>query len=154
MTTTMEIQTLSAGTTEAQGAGVATGARGMSHGLPISDAQIVQVGHRNLGLEPEVIESATLGMVVHNQIQIGSLLDHRLRMYEPITLEMEREGEFFIAKYEELDEYGYGTDPISAVQDARKTIAELYWQLKEHEERLGSDLTKTWRKLSALVYEV
>jgi len=116
--------------------------------------QIVQVGPRDLGIEHEVVEEARHGSIVRDRIQIGSLLDHRLRMSVPITLDLEREDEFYLAKYDELDEFGYGTDPISAVQDFRKTIAELYWQLKEDEERLGPDLTETWRRLSALVYVV
>lgn len=94
-----------------------------------------------------------LGSAVHDQIQIGSLLDSRLRMREPLTLVMEQEGEFYIAKCDELNEFGYGADPIGSVQDVRKTIAELYWQLKENQDRLGSDLTKTWQRLSELVYE-
>ena len=94
---------------------------------------------------------ADLGSAAHDQIEIGSLLDNRLRMRESITLVMEHEGEFYIAKCDELNEIGYGEDPISAVQDIRNTIAELYWQLKENEERLGTDLAITWQRLSALV---
>lgn len=154
MTMSPDIQTLPAGVTEARGAVPSIGERGMSHGLLINEAQIEQVGQLDLVLEPEAVQPDTLGLAVHHQIQIGSLLDHRLRMSEPITLEMEQEGEFHLAKYDVLEEFGYGTDPISAVQDFRKTIAELYWQLKEDEERLGPDLAETWRRLSVLVYVV
>ncbi len=154
MTMAMDIKPLSAGITEAQEAAAVIRAMGVSRALPIGETQIIQVGPGDIAAESEAIEVATLGTVIHNRIQIGSLLDHRLRMSEPITLDMEQEGEYYLAKYDELDEFGYGTDPISAVQDFRKTFAELYWQLKEDEERLGPDLTKTWRRLSALVYAV
>ena len=70
-----------------------------------------------------------------------------------LTLQIERDGDFYVAGCEELNEYGYGRDPISAVQDARHTIAELYWQLKAEQERLVPDLANTWQALSALVYE-
>ena len=77
-----------------------------------------------------------------------------LRVRGPLTLELEQEGEFYIAKCDELNEFGYGADPTSAVQDIRNTIAEFYWSLKEDQERLGPDLTNTWQRLSELVYEV
>ena len=88
-------------------------------------------------------------------LQLGDVLTDAssLRMREPLTLQMEQEGEFYIARCDELNELGYGMDPIAAVQDIRNTIAELYWKLKEDQERLGSDLASTWQRLSELVYE-
>ena len=154
MTMTVEIQPLPTGTTEAQESGAASGVRGTSSGLVMDVTPIFRVGHHSIEVELEATMPTIPRIVDHNRIQIGSLLDQGLRMSEPISLDMVREDEFYIAKYDELDEFGYGTDPISAVQDFRKTIAELYWQLKEDEERLGSDLAGTWRKLSALVYDV
>ena len=74
-------------------------------------------------------------------------------MLEPVTLELEQEGEFYVAKCDYLGECGYGLDPISAVQDIRKTIAELYWQLKGDRDRLGSDMARTCQRLTELVYE-
>ena len=154
MTMTTESRTLSSGTAEAEDSVAEISSGVVGRGLPIGEMHIVQVDPNDPASEPEVVETVMHGSIVRDRIQIGSLLDHRLRMSEPITLDMEREDEFYIAKYDELDEFGYGTDPISAVQDFRKTIAELYWQLKEDEERLGPDLTETWQRLSALVYEV
>ena len=87
------------------------------------------------------------------QVQIGSLLDSRLRVQGTLVLNIERDGEFYIATCDQFDEYGYGTDAINAVQDARTTIAELYWELKENQGRLGSDLERTWQALSAQIYE-
>ncbi len=88
-------------------------------------------------------------------LQCGEALtdESTLHMREPLTLQMEQEGEFYIAKCDELNEFGYGMNPIAAVQDIRNTIAELYWTLKVDQERLGSDLSKTWQRLSELVYE-
>ena len=88
-------------------------------------------------------------------LQCGEALtgESTLRMRHPLTLQMEQEGEFYIAKCDELNEFGYGTDPIAAVQDIRHTIAELYWSLKGDQGRLGTDLVETWLRLSELVYE-
>ena len=47
-----------------------------------------------------------------------------------------------------------GTDPIIAVQDMRKNIANLYWRLKEDQPRLGQDLITAWQKWSEIVYEI
>lgn len=99
-------------------------------------------------LEEVEAKSDTIGSV-----QIGSLLDARLRMSRPVTLAIEKDEDFFVAWHEELQEFGYGANPISAVQDFRNTLAQLYWQLKEDQDRLGADLFETWKRLSSLVYE-
>ena len=99
-------------------------------------------------LEEIEAKSDTIGSV-----QIGSLLDSRLRMSQPVTLVIEKDEDFFVAWHEELQEFGYGADPISAVQDFRNSMAQLYWQLKEDHHRLGANLFDTWEKLSTLVYE-
>ena len=87
-----------------------------------------------------------------DRVSIGSLLDVRLRMREVITLVLQREDEFYIARYDELNEFGYGHSPIDAVQDFRRTLGELYWSLRDNQKRLGPDLASTWGLLSALVY--
>ena len=101
-----------------------------------------------------VDHGAVSGPVVCNTIQIGSLLDQRLRMRLPLTINVKREGQFYVAKCEGLSERGYGTDPIIAVQDMRKNIANLYWWLKEDQLRLGQGLVTAWQKLSEIVYEI
>ena len=102
----------------------------------------------------DLVDATPQEPFLYKRVQIGSLLDPRLRLREPVTLKMEQDDEFHVAWCEELNEYGYGSDPTSAVRDARNTIAELYWQLKAERERLGPDLADTWKKLSVLVYEV
>lgn len=128
-------------------------------GEPSLTEQLISLGFSPVEPSPQNQPTVPSEPVAHfesaalQHIQIGSLLDDRLRLREAISLEMEQENEFYIAKCDEIDEIGYGEDPISAVRDIRKTIAELYWQLKENEERLGTDLTRTWQRLSALVCE-
>ena len=147
-------RSLAVGTTQAREYGEAVGAMRVSYGSPQGRLPTMEVESCFRGLDTGDAGMVAPGAVAHSQIQIGSLLDHRLRMFEPVTLEMEQEGEFYVAKYDDLDEYGYGFDPISAVQDIRKTIAELYWQLKDDQDRLGPDLARTWQRLTELVYEV
>ena len=87
-------------------------------------------------------------------VEIGSLLDIRLRLRGVLTLDMEREGDSYVAICSTLNEFGYGDDPTRAIEDARRSIAELYWSLKESHDRLGPDLEKTWQTISELIYEV
>ena len=88
-----------------------------------------------------------------DRVPIGSLLDVRLRMRRVITLVLQREDEFYIAKYDELNEFGYGHSPIDAIQDFRRTLGELYWSLRDPQKSLGPDLASTWELLSAFIYE-
>lgn len=156
MVTSLDIQQLDAGVTQAQDPEVD---EGVSSGPSIPNDPISLYVLRRLMEEAPASpnldreageEQTTLG---RDHIEIGSLLDHRLRMRGSITLQMERDGEFYVASSEELNEYGYGADPISAVQDARNTIAELYWELKENRDRLGAGLAETWEILSELIFE-
>ncbi len=153
MTAIPSVRVLGPGTTEAQEHSIEneTNSESISHdgqevqgSLAMPDRQTEQPSHRNTPAE---------SAADYHHIAIGSLLDTRLRMRGTLTLEIEQEGEFYIAKCDELNEFGYDYDPIGAVQDVRVSIAELYWELKENQHRLGADLTETWRRLSELVYE-
>jgi len=84
-------------------------------------------------------------------VVIGSLFDDRLQLLAPITLELEREGDFYIAKCDEFEEFGYGDDPFQAVDDFRQTLGELYWTLKEEQSRLAPGLASVWQRLDQVV---
>lgn len=84
---------------------------------------------------------------------IGTLVDDRLHLRQAITVKMMKENEFYIAFCEKFQEYGYGNDPISAVDDLRLTLVELYWSLKENQDRLGVDLAKLWKSLQSYIEE-
>ena len=156
MTTFSEVKVLGPGTTEVQQTEVneqlnqevlpvlERDTRGLPEG---NDSPVENASSTGYAVE------AALQPLNRDRVEIGSLLDTRLRMRGTLTLEMEQEGEFYIAKCDELNEFGYDYDPIGAVQDVRVSIAELYWELKENQHRLGADLAETWRKLSELVYE-
>jgi len=100
------------------------------------------------------ILNAMKGSAAEKAVSIQNLLDDRLRLTTPVMLELEREGEFYIAKCDELEEYGYGYDPIEAVDDFRQTAAELYWTLKEEQSRLAPGMTQLWQKIQLFIEEV
>jgi hypothetical protein len=94
------------------------------------------------------------GSAVPLRVTIQSLLDRRLNMVEPLTLLIEQEGEFYIVQCEELKEFGYGYDPMDAVDDFRQTVSELYWALKEEQERLSPELYRIWERLTQIIHEL
>lgn len=83
--------------------------------------------------------------------EIGTLLDDRLRLRIPIKVELEREGDFYIVRWGDVDEFGYGHDPMLAVDDLRLTLAELYWTLDKEQERLSADLATVWDRLRDVI---
>lgn len=86
-------------------------------------------------------------------VQIGALLDDRLRLREPLTIEIEKEDDIFIAKCEYLEEFGYGASPTYAIADLQQTLSELYWSLKKI-HRLGRNLEATKSRLDKVLQEV
>ena len=103
----------------------------------------------SVGPDPEAVyESAIL-----ESVQIGSLLDARLRMKDTITLIIEKDEGTYVATYEELEEYGCGDDALSAVDAFRQALSIAYWSLKEEQDNLGPHLAEIWHRLSNLVYE-
>lgn len=87
-------------------------------------------------------------------VVIESLFDDRLLLRVPVTLELEQEGNFYIAKCDEFEEFGYGGNPFQAVDDFRQTLAELYWTLKEEQSRLAPGLAGVWQRLNQVVQVV
>lgn len=86
-----------------------------------------------------------------SDVFVGSLFDDRLRMVEPIHVEVEQEGDDYIAKCDKFNEFGYGEDVFSAIDDLRITLAELYWSLKHKERTLGKELAALFMDLSQVI---
>ncbi len=86
-------------------------------------------------------------------LQIGTLLDDRLRLKRPLEVEIEQEGNSYIAACRYVDEFGYGESPMMAIDDLQATLAELYWALKEDQKRLGPHLAQIWERLREAVEE-
>lgn len=84
---------------------------------------------------------------------IGSLLDDRLRVTRPLAIGFEQEGDYWIAACEEFEEFGYGGDPFSALDDLRQTLAELYWTLKSDHDRLAPGMAALWERIRHVIVE-
>jgi len=97
--------------------------------------------------------SATLTRATPKELEIGTLLDDRLRVKKAINIAMEQEGETYIARCDSLDEFGYGETPFDAIDDLRIVIAELYWTLKAERGNLSSDMARLWECLGELIEE-
>ena len=80
---------------------------------------------------------------------LGTLNDARLRVRQPFQVTMATENEDFIAEAVEIDEFGFGKNPSSAVRDLQLTIVELYFTLKSEADRLGPDLKRVFRVLES-----
>ena len=85
---------------------------------------------------------------------LGALRNPRLRLIEPLTITFERENNDIVAYCEELEEFGFGKHLTEAIEDLQAAIAELYFTLKQENNRLGSNLKRIWRSLRQKIKEV
>ena len=95
-----------------------------------------------------VADNATPGL-----LELATLPDDRLRMKAPIEVKIEREGEYYVARCDELNEFGYGESPTEAIEDLQLVLVELYWTLKEEQEKLGAGMVEVWEHLRELIQE-
>src|SRR4030095_4408707 len=104
-------------------------------------------------LNAELENNATLLPRVPGDIQLGFLLDGRLRIHTPLHVRLREELSHVIAEATELNEFGFGGNFSEAIRDLQRAIAELYFTLQEDQSRLGSDLQQVWSSLQAAVLE-
>jgi hypothetical protein len=95
---------------------------------------------------------------IPDNLVIQTLIDDRIRLHDPLTLKIEKEGSFFVAKPIEVlqTSFGYGDDPFSAVDDFRETLSELYFTLiqEQQERELEPELARELQELNAIIDEV
>lgn len=103
-------------------------------------------------LHPELTK--TVGPTLPKTMLLGALRDPRLHLTTPLTITFEREKEDIVAYSEELEEFGFGTHLTEAIADLQATITELYFTLKEENNRLGSNLKRIWDSLHQKIKEV
>ena len=103
-------------------------------------------------LQTELIE--TVGPTPPSTMLLGALRNPRLHLIVPLTITFERENNDIVAYCEELEEFGFGTHLTEAIEDLQAAIAELYFTLKEENDRLGSDLARVWDSLHQKTKEV
>ena len=109
------------------------------------------------GLLPFVLPTMPtkiIGPALPETILLGALRDPRLRLIAPLIITFECENDDIVAYCEELEEFGFGTHLTEAIEDLQVTIAELYFTLKEENDRLGSNLIRIWDSLHQKIKEV
>lgn len=109
------------------------------------------------GLPPfelPTVQTRIIAPALPESMLLGALRDPRLRLLAPLTISLERENEDIVAYCEELEEFGFGTHLTEAIEDLQVTIAELYFTLKEENDRLGSNLIRIWDSLHQKIKEV
>lgn len=89
--------------------------------------------------------------MVPSRILLGSLADRRLQVHIPLPVKLSTEGGHVIAEAEELDEFGFGTNPSEAIRDLQRALAELYFTLEQEQHRLGPDLQRVWGRLQSAI---
>jgi hypothetical protein len=74
------------------------------------------------------------------RVQFGIIRDPRLRVIHAIPVDIRREGETYVASWEEAEEFGYGANRTEAVDDFGRTIAQLFVTLHREQDTLGPQL--------------
>jgi hypothetical protein len=77
-----------------------------------------------------------------------------LKLKEPLAVHLEYDREQVIAYCYDLDVFGYGDTESEALEDLRRTIKDLYFELEENKEKLGPFPKKVWDYLSRILEEV
>jgi len=86
-------------------------------------------------------------------ILLYSLRHPDLRLVEPLSVSLEYDGEQVIAYAPDLDLFGYGDTESEALDDLRRTVADLYYALQEERESLGPMPARVWGYLAHIIVE-
>lgn len=84
-----------------------------------------------------------------DHLEIAGLRDGRIRVLQPIGVEISRDGDLVTVQIPEIDEYGQGASLGEAIEDLQRGVAELLLTLEEERESLGSDLEQVRQWLLA-----
>ena len=107
-------------------------------------------------LEMSVVKDQILSIepTLPSTMLLGALHNPRLHLIAPLTITFESENDDIIAHCEDLEEFGFGKHLTEAIEDLQAAIAELYFTLKEENNRLGSNLRRIWDRLRQKIEEV
>ena len=86
-------------------------------------------------------------------ILLYSLRHPHLRLVEPLSVSLEYDGEQVITYAPDLDLFGYGDTESEALDDLRRTVADLYYTLQEEREFLGPMPAQVWGYLAHTIIE-
>jgi hypothetical protein len=85
---------------------------------------------------------------VAEEILFAPNIDGRLRITEPFVVAVERREGVVTARIEDIGEFGYGSSSGEALYDLGKTLAELYFSLRDSADHLSDDLRAVWLELN------
>ncbi len=95
---------------------------------------------------PKVIESSK-----RKSVLVLSLHNPLLKLNEPLIAHLDYDEEGVIAFCYDLDIFGHGDTEGEALEDIRKTISDLYFELESNKDNLGPLPKKIWEYLSYIV---
>jgi hypothetical protein len=84
-------------------------------------------------------------------VLIYSLHNPLLTLKEPLIAHLEYDTEDVIAFCYDLDVLGHGDTESEALEDLRRTISDLYFELESNKDKLGPFPDKIWCYLSNIV---
>jgi hypothetical protein len=77
---------------------------------------------------------------VPDRLLLGSLQDAHVRLIEDIPLSVQRDDTAISVTWDAVGELGYGATLSEAIDDFRRSVIELFLELREREDALGPDL--------------
>lgn len=84
---------------------------------------------------------------------VSDLGDPRLTLKQPLPVVIQYGDTAITACSYDLEDFGVGDTEFEAVNDLKATIAELYFALKENQDRLGPQPEKDWLFLRSIINE-
>ena len=87
-----------------------------------------------------------------DSLLLGTLNHPRVRLVQPLRVDISREDGFIVAQVPELDEFGYGPHLTAAIDDLQQSLVELYLTLETDQDRLGPDLARLWVQLQRIIH--
>ncbi len=85
---------------------------------------------------------------------LDSLSDNRLRVVEPFQIQISVEDGTVIVDAPEINEYGEGDTIEEAMKDLQASIVELFSELDEESDRLGTHLQRVYETLTRKLHRV
>lgn len=86
-------------------------------------------------------------------ILLYSLHNLSLKLKEPLAVYLEEDSQEVITYCYDVDVFGHGETESEALEDLRKTISDLYFELECNKNNLGPYPEKIWDYLSNIVEE-
>ena len=85
---------------------------------------------------------------------LGHLRDSRLRVIEPFMATWTVEGRSVIIEAPEINEYGEGDTVDEAIKDLQASIAELFFELDDERDHLGTELRRVYDTLTRKLHRI